>query len=254
MASAASFPARSNSLPARTHPLASEFDEQVCRLRRSQSASTSSASIGHKLSSLQDIYDCVDKFLQLPTTRQSLIHDKKSFDEALDGSLRLLDLCNTAKDVLSQTKESVSELQSAIRRRQEGGESTKRFINSRKVVKKVVHSALSNKKPSSSCSCSSSMLGEVESIVVEVLESLLCFISKSNSKHWIWMTRRLQKTVDNEFAEVDASLKTMNESREEVRVLLKNLQPCIQDLEEGVECLFRRLIKARASILNIYNV
>ncbi|CAN1307815.1 Mediator of RNA polymerase II transcription subunit 11 [Linum perenne] len=248
MASAASFPARSNSLPARTHPLASEFDDQVCRLRQSQSASTSSASIGHKLSSLQDIYDCVDKFLQLPTTRQSLIHDKKSFDEALDGSLRLLDLCNTAKDVLSQTKESVSDLQSAIRRRQEGGEATKRFINSRKVVKKVVQGALSNKK-SSSCSCSSSMLGEVESIVVEVLESLLCFISKSNSKHW--MTRRLQKTVDNEFAEVDTSLKTMNESREEVRVLLKNLQPCIQDLEEGVECLFRRLIKTRASILNI---
>ncbi|CAN0878777.1 hypothetical protein LINGRAHAP2_LOCUS12633 [Linum grandiflorum] len=250
-----SFQDRSNSLPTRTHPLASELDEQICRLR-SQAASTSSSSIGHKLNSLQDLYDCVDKFLQLPTTQQSLIRNQ---NEALDGSLRLLDLCNTAKDVLSQMNESVAELQSAMRRRHDLEGESRRFLKSRKLVKKVImtQSTLSNK------SSSSSMLGEVESIVVEVLESLLWFVSQSSSsksRSWSLVSKMMgrQKIDDdneiNEFAEVDSSLKMKMISCEEVQVGLKNLQPCIQDLEEGVESLFRRLIKTRSSILNINNV
>ncbi|CAN1276155.1 hypothetical protein LINPERPRIM_LOCUS15932 [Linum perenne] len=113
---ATTFHARSNSFPSRPHPIVSEFDEQLCRLRQSQAASTSSSSsISHKLSGLQDVYDCVDKLIQLPSTQQAMIHDQ---NELLDGSLRMLDMCNTAKDALSQMKESVVELQSAIRRRQ----------------------------------------------------------------------------------------------------------------------------------------
>jgi len=56
------FHARSNSLPSRPHPIISEFDENICRVRDSQaiSKSSSSSSIGHKLSSLQDLYDSVN--------------------------------------------------------------------------------------------------------------------------------------------------------------------------------------------------
>ncbi|CAN1134729.1 hypothetical protein LINPERPRIM_LOCUS15924 [Linum perenne] len=255
---ATTFHARSNSFPSRPHPLVSEFDEQLCRLRQSQSASTSS--ISHKLNGLQDVYDCVDKLIQLPSTQQAMIHDQ---NELLDGSLRILDLCNTARDALSQLKESVSELQSAIRRRQ--GDlvaETKRYLNSRKIVKKAIQKALKgieNKKSTSSNNVEAiTMLKESESIVLEVLESLLSFISQSNSKSSSWsLVSKLiaaQKTTvaasGNEFAEVDACLKT-NKSSEELQAHLKNLQPCIQDLEEGVESLFRCLIKTRSSILNI---
>ncbi|CAN1770819.1 hypothetical protein LINPERHAP1_LOCUS11711 [Linum perenne] len=261
---ATSFHARSNSLPSdRQHPLVSELDDQVCRLRQSE-ATTSSSSIYHKLNSLQDLYDCVDQLLQLPLTQQTIV--QKSFSELLDGSLRLLDLCSTAKDALSQIKESVFELQSAIRRRQ-GGQGdlvaeTKRYLNSRKIVKKAIQKALKgieNKKSTSSNNVEAiTMLKESESIVLEVLESLLSFISQSNSKSSSWsLVSKLiaaQKTTvaasGNEFAEVDACLKT-NKSSEELQAHLKNLQPCIQDLEEGVESLFRCLIKTRSSILNI---
>ncbi|CAI0407811.1 unnamed protein product [Linum tenue] len=209
---ALSFHARSNSFPAESHPLVSEIDEQVCRLRQSQAASTSS-SISHKLNGLQDLYGIVDKLLQLSTTQQALANDQKCFNEVLEGSLRLLDLCNTAKDALSQMKESVAELQSAIRRRQGGLEGeTRRYLKSRCMVKKAIQKALKELKKVAAAS--------------------------SN---------------ENEFAEVDASLKT-NKSGEEVQVHLKNLQPCIQDLEEGVEWLLRRVIKTRASILNIHNL
>ncbi|CAN1770805.1 hypothetical protein LINPERHAP1_LOCUS11711 [Linum perenne] len=251
---ATSFHARSNSLPSdRQHPLVSELDDQVCRLRQSE-ATTSSSSIYHKLNSLQDLYDCVDQLLQLPLTQQTIV--QKSFSELLDGSLRLLDLCSTAKDALSQIKESVFELQSAIRRRQGGLEGeTRRYLNSRKIVKKAIQKALKgieNKKSTSSNNVEAiTMLKESESIVLEVLESLLSFISQSNSKSSSWsLVSKLIAASGNEFAEVDACLKT-NKSSEELQAHLKNLQPCIQDLEEGVESLFRCLIKTRSSILNI---
>ncbi|CAI0469107.1 unnamed protein product [Linum tenue] len=264
---AASFHARSNSLPARSHPLISEIDEQICRLRQSQAASTSSSSsIGHNLNSLQVVYDCVDQLFQLSSTQQALINDQKCFNELLDGSLRLLDLCNTAKDALSQMKESVAELQSAIRRRQGGMEGeTRRYLKSRKTVIKAIQKVLKgmeNKKSTSSNNVETlSMLKEAESAVVKVLECLLAFISQTSSKPSSWsLFKRVASASsenefagENEFAEVDASLK-INKSSEEIQLHLKNLQPCIQDLEEGVENLFRRLIKTRVSILNIHNL
>ncbi|CAI0407790.1 unnamed protein product [Linum tenue] len=252
---AASFHARSNSLPARSHPLVSEIDEQVCRLRQSQAASTSSSSIGHTLNSLQVVYDCVDQLFQLPTTQQALINDQKCFNELLDESLRILDLCNTGKDALSQMKESVAELQSAIRRRQGGVEGeTRRYLKSRKTVIKAIQKVL--KAMENNNVETISKLKEAESAVAEVLECLLLFISQTSSKpsSWSFLKRvAAAASSENEFAEVDASLK-MNKSSEEIQLCLKNLQPCIQDLEEGVESLFRRLIKTRASILNIHNL
>ncbi|CAN0845512.1 hypothetical protein LINGRAHAP2_LOCUS4140 [Linum grandiflorum] len=272
---ATTFHVRSNSFPSTSHPLVSEFDDQLCRLRQSQAASTSSSSICQKLNGLQDVYDCVDKLIQLPSTQQAMIHYQ---NELLDGSLRLLDMCNTAKDSLSQMKESVSELQSAIRRRQ--GDlvaETKRYLNSRKVVKKTIQRALKdneNKKSTSSNNIDAiGMLREAESIVFEVLNNLLSFISQSNSKASSWSlvskliaansksliskliaAKKTQVSANsNEFAEVDACLKT-SKSSEEIQAQLKNLQPCIQDLEEGVESLFRCLIKTRASILNVHNL
>ncbi|CAI0407776.1 unnamed protein product [Linum tenue] len=252
---AASFHARSNSLPARSHPLVSEIDEQVCRLRQSQAASTSSSSIGRNLNGLQDVYDCVDQLLRLPTTQQALINDQNCFNELLDGSLRILDLCNTAKDALSQMKESVAEIQSAIRRRQDGlqGE-IRRYLKSRKTVVKAIQKVL--KGMVSKKFETVSTLKEAESAVVKVLECLLTFISQTSSKPSSWSLFKRVAAVaatENEFSDVDAALK-MNNSGEEVQVQLKNLQPCIQDLEEGVESLFRRLIKTRASILNIHNL
>ncbi|CAN1134734.1 hypothetical protein LINPERPRIM_LOCUS15920 [Linum perenne] len=250
---ATTFHARSNSFPSRTHPTVSEIDEQLCRLRQSQAASTSSSSISHKLNGLQDVYDCVDKLIQLPSTQQAMINEQ---NELLDGSLRVLDMCNTAKDCLSQLKESVADLQSAIRRRQGDLVSEiKRYLNSRKTVKKAIQKALKGMETKKSTS-SNNMLIETESVVVEVLGSLLSFISQSNSKSNSWslvskiMAAKKNEVSANEFAEVDACLKT-SKSTEEIQSHLKNLQPCIQDLEEGVESLFRCLIKTRSSILNI---
>ena len=106
-----SYHVRSNSFPSRPHPITSEVDQHLSRLRSSQATSISSSSylICHDINGLQDLHGCVDKFLQLPLIQQVLGQEqqKKWIDELLSGSLRILDVSSIAKDALSQTKECV---------------------------------------------------------------------------------------------------------------------------------------------------
>ncbi|GMN38275.1 hypothetical protein TIFTF001_007504 [Ficus carica] len=251
---------RSNSFPSKQHPLIPEFDEKLCRLRSSEAASSLTLLSG-KLSGLQDLHDCVDRLLLLPLNQQALSkqQNEKCVDELLDGSLRILDMCNTAKDALLQIKESTQEIQSIMRRRR-GDESSlscevKKFLNSRKVVKKALRKAMENK-----CSFSLvnkdqetvTMLREAQSITLSIFESLM------NSKK----VSCEEVSKSNEFTSADTALtllisqkmkKSDRTLEENAQNELQKLEMCIQDLEEGVESLYRRLIKTRVSLLNILN-
>ncbi|OMO72188.1 hypothetical protein COLO4_27786 [Corchorus olitorius] len=280
----ASFHARSNSLPSRQHPLTSQIEENLNRLRSSQSASTSS-SIGQQLNGVQDLHEYVDMLLQLPLTQQALAQEqqRKSVEELLDGSLVLLDVCNTAKDALLQTKECTQELQSILRRRRgvEGlAIEVRNYLISRKAVKKAICKALKSLKHLESKQTISSInkdgeiiniLREVEAVTCSVLESLLSFVSgpESESKlsRWSLVSKLMhQKKVTseedeentNEIANVEATLRSFVKSQnikhvENLQNELQNSESCIQDLEEGLESLFRRMIKARVTVLNVLN-
>ncbi|KAL6270928.1 hypothetical protein ACE6H2_027839 [Prunus campanulata] len=280
------FHTRSNSFPSRPHPVLQEVDELLCRLRSSEATSASSSSISHKLSGLQDLHDCVDRLLQLPLTQQALaqVQNEKWANELLDGSLRLLDVSSSAKDAILQTKECVQDLQSIIRRR--GGETgltseVRKYLSSRKMVKKAIQKAMKNLKGTENRSTFSSLnkddetfsvvskLREVEAITLAVFESLLSFISgpKSQPSSWSLVSKMMQSkkvaceeaTEINEFAEVDAALnslirhKASKPSADDAHNQLDQLESCIQDQEEGLECLFRQMIKTRVSLLNILN-
>ena len=281
--------ARSISLPSRPHPLIPEFDEHLCRLRASEATSSSSKS--HKLTCLRDLHDCVHSFLLLPFTQQTLAQNRHEqwVDELLDGSLMLLDICGTAKDALLQTREGARELQSSMRRRRgsENGISSEaeKYLSSRKKVKKAIHKALRNLKGmEKECRFSAlnkdpetlfmvSMLREVETITFTVLESLLSSIdgvtAQSKRSGWSLVSKLMQhKHVAceeaeanlSEFEKVDAALCTLlghkNKSVNVVHVdnvhnEVAKLESSIQDLEEGIEFLSRRLLKTRVSLLNI---
>ncbi|PON66197.1 hypothetical protein PanWU01x14_110630 [Parasponia andersonii] len=188
----------------------------------------------------------------------------------------------TVKDALQQTKESTQELQSILRRRRRGEMSLpselKKFLASRKVVKKALHKTMENRCKLRSLKKEQetveivSILREVESSTLTVFESLISLISgqKSQSKPsgWSVVTEMMNnKRVacqdvkeSNEFADIDAALNLLisqkvkkldNTLEDKAHNQLQNLEVRIQDLEEGFESLYRRLIKTRVSLLNI---
>jgi hypothetical protein len=227
--------------------------------------------------------------LQLPIEQQALSHEcnEKSVDDLLERSLRILDICSTAKDFLLLSKENMYELQSVIRRKR--GIETEftvegvKYMAFRKNMKKQIQKELVNLKTLKSELIASStyikennsspMLGflkEAETITLCSLESLLLFISdpKGNSKYSGWSaiskymhSKRVvcdsQESDTNEFEKVDAALQSCANHKppctENFPSHMENLGMCIQDLEIGVEKISRKLIRNRVSLLNIFN-
>ncbi|XP_061372648.1 uncharacterized protein LOC133315105 [Gastrolobium bilobum] len=288
--SKSNFHARSNSLPSTPHPLILKCYEHLDSLMASNETTSSSPSslLSHKIGGLQDFIDCVENLVQLPLTQDTLLHDRQEnwVDELLDGSLRLLDVCNASKDALLHTKECTRELQSIIRRRR-GGEmelttEVKKFLTSRKIVRKAISKTLANLKGRKNCNILStnkdhkkvaliSLLQDVEVATLSTFQTLLQFISgstQSKSNSWLYFSKLIQtKRVacslgedESEFSQVDVALQSLVFAKtskfEDVNKLQKHLEKmesCIQDLEQGLDFLFRRLIKIRVSLLNILN-
>ncbi|PON78503.1 hypothetical protein TorRG33x02_238240 [Trema orientale] len=285
-ASKSNFHVRSNSLPSQSHPVIEECNDRLIRLGEASHA-TSSSSIAQKLRGLEDLHLCVEKLLQLPLTQQAFVQGRqeKWVDHLVDGSLRLLDMCCAAKDAVLHTKESAREIQSTMRRRR-GAEvilenEIRKYSASRKVVKKAIQKALASLKGVESKNSLSSpnkdsettalisVLREVEASTLSAFESLLCFVSGPRaSKIGGWsLVSKLMNTTRvgceeeaepvNEFAEVDVALHCLasqeKRKNDQAMLELQNLELCVQDFEERLECLFRRLIKTRVAILNILN-
>ncbi|XP_059441715.1 uncharacterized protein LOC132174018 [Corylus avellana] len=275
--------ARSNSLPSRPHPLILQCNEHLCRLGASDTTSSSStSSLSSKLSCLQDLHECVEKLLQLPLTQQAIVQE-----ELLDGSLRLLDICSAAKDALIHTKECIRELQSIIRRRPAGDmgleREVRKYLMSRKVVKNAAQKALKGAErkrgvKNHETPAIVTALKEAEAATINVFESLLSYIAgskvvRSKSSNWSLVSKLVinpkrvacenEEADGSEVEKVDAALYSIIGQKrsksdytmqiENVHNLLAKLEPVVQDLEEGLECLFRRLIKTRVCLLNIFN-
>ncbi|XP_044508829.1 uncharacterized protein LOC123227772 [Mangifera indica] len=273
-----SYHSRSSSFPSRSHPITSEVDQHLSRLRASKATSISSSSISHDINGLQDLHDCVNKLLHLASIQQALaqVEQKKWVDELLNGSLRLLDICGIAKDSLVQTKEAVQGLQSIFRRRRcddiELISKVKKYLTSRKTVKKTIQKTLKNinqrTSPISEEHETSVMLTEVEAVTFNVIESLFSLISgpraPSKLSSWSLVSKLMQRkevackeTDINEFEKVDAELSSIivhkASGSDNIQNQLKELEFSVQNLEDGVESLSIRLIKTRVSLLNILN-
>ncbi|EOA32056.1 hypothetical protein CARUB_v10015301mg [Capsella rubella] len=259
---AVSFHVRSNSFPSRLHPQAAHVDEQLARLRSCDEASTSSSSsICQKLDNLQDLHESLDKLIRLPVTQHALSQEqnKKAVEQLLDGSLRILDMCNVSKDALSQMKEGLMEIQSILRRKRGdlSGE-IKKYLASRRCLKKSFQKVLKSLKVKQDQECNDDSLavfGEAEAITMNLFDSLFSFMSGSKAcGKWSLVSKLInQKKVSceakaNEFAKVDSEFQSEKTLKmEDVQIL----ESCIQDLEDGLESLSKSLIKYRVSILNI---
>ncbi|KAJ9170668.1 hypothetical protein P3X46_018760 [Hevea brasiliensis] len=275
---------RSISLPSGSHPLTTSIEEQLCKLKESQSLS-----IGQKLSGIKNLFDCVDDLLQMPQAQQTLSQERQSqcVENALNGSLEMLDLCDSTREFFSLMKECAQELELSLRRRK-GGDSgltseVDAYMVSRKKINSAIRKCLRNLRRkerncitaldnNSNLTNMISTLRGVQEISLVVFESILSFISqpKARSKPSGWsiiskllQSKRVSCEVEievNEVEKIDAELLILKSSKDvsisQLQKLLKGLEALessIQEAEEDLECIYRRLVKTRVSLLNILN-
>ncbi|KAK9666698.1 hypothetical protein RND81_14G204500 [Saponaria officinalis] len=266
MASSTIYHARSISLPSRPHPVAEQFTSQLCRLRSSNTASTSSSSVICDLNGINDLYSCVEEFLQLPINQQAL----SQTNHLLDGSLRLLDICSASRDALQMSRERLQDIQSALRRRSSGEltvtNEAVEYLNTRRSVKKALKKCLKSLKAVTTAEQND--VNDVQEMTAETFRSLLSYIVGSQKSGWSVVGKLINKnsnkdvSIISEFDIVDATLNSlisqkksgMNSSLiENLRTQSLKLESEIQDLDEVLECLFRHLVKTRATLLNIFS-
>lgn len=287
---ASKYNVRSVSLPSRSHPSTIRVEEELSKLKAWEGTCTStSQSIGTGLTLLEDLYVCLDDLLNIASTQQVITHHKgeKCVEEVLDGSMRILDICGITRDIMLQIKENVQALHSSLRRRKGDSSVEKSVAEYNFMIKKMKKNAkkliTSLKQMDSKFGLSPTLdldhhlsavirvLREVISMNLCIFQFLLSFLTVSSSKSkatkWLLVAKMMHKGVIvcedklenvNELQCVEATLSTLvnegtnnGEKMQAAHEKLEAMENAIESLENGLESVFRRLIKTRASLLNI---
>ncbi|KAK2991958.1 hypothetical protein RJ640_027849 [Escallonia rubra] len=283
--------ARLNSFPCRSHPSTLRLEGELNKLKTWEEGSFMpiADTICSSLSGMEKLYVCLDDLLGLPLTQQvlSLHQHREWINKLLDGSVRLLDICGVARDFMSQLKEHVSDLQSALRRRK--GDSSMesniaKYTCFRKKMKKDFARLIAALKQMNYTIEGSPLLDqdhhlhaviraimEARQNTIAILQSLLMFlstpVSKPKTTKWLLVSKLMheervtcepQQESVNELKTADTALFILcrygSSEREKMQIAqnrLEELEACIKGFENGLGCMFRSLIKARVSLLNV---
>ncbi|CAI0434971.1 unnamed protein product [Linum tenue] len=224
---------------------------------------------------LRDLHNSANDLLDSPELIQKVTvggrktHESKWLYQASEASLRMLDVCGVSKDVLSLVKEHLLDLQFTLRGRAlSRNDIESKFLaysDCRKKLRKETLKCLKSLKGmmkesnnhqlavdfcDEDLAVVAEVLREVRGSSVSIVESLLSLISipwlddrsgKTASFAGKLMRRRKGRVGD--FCD-ETALQTANKRLEAVEI-------AIEDLGSELECMFRRLIQTRASLLNI---
>lgn len=269
---------RSISLPSQTHPATRRVEDELHRLRTCIESSASSMTkemICNGMRHLGDVYDGLEAIFHLPGILQGLLihfEQKKRLQRHVDGSIKLLDFFATIKDAVISMKESVQDLQLAVRRRGENPtkDKVKVYIRSRRAMLKMMKKSYKDLKQvngicqpvpeQSELSVILRMLNEACLITVSLLCSIMhsTFAPEAKSSRWPFSSKAMKaiSRTPCETWNMDVSLFTgLKEAGAEKMMIvqdqLQTIEKSLGDLENGMECLFRRMIQNRVSLLNI---
>ncbi|CAN0918988.1 hypothetical protein LINGRAHAP2_LOCUS31191 [Linum grandiflorum] len=273
-------PVRSISLPSRIHPTSLKFQATLTKLKSWESSSSSCSTSqtrqpiqGHHietgLTRLEELFHRVEQVLQSPLARNSLEHHQhQEVEDALDGSVRLLDVCNIAKELVQSMKEHVNGVQSALRRRNSTSihDNIQAYFTFRKKARKSMSTSLRLLSKKSNLSSASNSLviqstREASSVAASVFESFFMFISSPYSVRGSWAVVKsklvrsrepVSSLVKNEVESLDAALCSFTKfDVQEVQRRLEGLDGCFQGIEAKLDCVFRCMIQNRVSLLNL---
>ncbi|XP_020207631.1 uncharacterized protein LOC109792622 [Cajanus cajan] len=290
-------PVRSISLPTRVHPSSQRVEALLNHLKPHhlpQSVSTTTSleaeTIQSDLVVLAELYNCMEELFHSPQTQQALLHyqNGKLVEEALCGSVTLLDACGTARDLLLALKEHMQALQSAMRRRR-GYSSIESSIceydSFKKKAKKEITKQLEAMKRMENKVNSFALVGQSQTqdqhliflarvlreasiITISIFRSLLLFLSMpglrtkgtsmiSKLKPRLFSSEKEHKNINVvDLSSVCTLLGRGNQSDVKFEVqsalrVLETLNISIEGLDGGLDCIFRRIVQNRVSFLNM---
>lgn len=280
-------PLRSISLPSRLPSNSLKIVAELSKLKASES-SLRAKTIRANMARLAELYVSIEELISSPLTQQAILRDRngKAMQKALDESIMSLDTCWFVRDLMARMKDEVQDLWSAIRRK--GGINSsieshaKGFMSFRKKAKRdiakylVQFKTLEGRNPNNSSKFLNSddhivmvveVLKEINLITISILKSLLIFASPTKTGGWSLASRMMLssekgvKKVLNEVERVDCTVSSIreqatrkadagSEAPKGVQERLETLEHCMEGLEDGVDRLYKRLIRIRASLLN----
>ncbi|KAJ9564658.1 hypothetical protein OSB04_000624 [Centaurea solstitialis] len=274
-----------------TNPSCTKIEAKINELKALGNLAVSSESIQSGLVGLAELYVCVEELLRSPKTQPALSRHQNGnlVEDALDRSIGLLDLCSTLKDLLMLMRENVQILQSSLRRK--GGNSTvathiATYLTFRKKTKKNVTKSLGalknlEKKMGSFLLLDvdhhvslmvNKVLVEVYALTISQFKSVFGFVStKTKSTSGVQLISKLvskststqvrstmsiseMETIDLVIISLQKSSCNGDTKNVNIQMTLKRLQildASLEGFEAGLDCVFRRLIQCRASLLNI---
>ncbi|XP_071739143.1 uncharacterized protein [Rutidosis leptorrhynchoides] len=283
---------KSISLPSRSHPTTLRIEQQLNTTKTAASvaaAKPTAETICNGLLELVEVYKCMDTLLNSSSTKLliSRQQNKKWVENLIDETVNFLDVCGSTKDMVTQIKEHIVDLQCALRRRKGDSNvenSIMKYNCFRKKIKKDIKLLAGNlKKVDNVITVVDSDIDhqlaaviksviEVSEITVSVFESLLMFMSLpiSRANKWALVVSKLmhkgmvtcehQQEQMNEFESVEDALKSLYkcesyadefEKMQVTKSRLEKLETRIDCVETKLECMFRQLIGTRSSLLNI---
>lgn len=273
---------RSISLPSRFHPTSVRIDQEINNLKSWEGCSvTSSNEVCSLLAGLEEAYGCADLLVNMQSGYDSLKNEEWVSD-LFDGSVKILDVCSTLRETMLMIKGHVQAIQSALRRKK--GDSiiqrnVSEYLSFRKhmtknsskmltVLKQVNQVSTRNNLTKNSSKLIIKAVEDVTAVTISVFESLLTSLAASaNGKANKWslvyklMNKKVvaqQDGVMDELASVDAFICKVSSSEElltsNTQMLLERLEALevgIGCIEARLECIFRRLVRLRVSLLNM---
>ncbi|KAJ9561729.1 hypothetical protein OSB04_006890 [Centaurea solstitialis] len=285
---------RSITLPCRSHPSTDRIQQVLNKVQRWESLSSlsnpSAEIVCSSLSQLEELYECLDDLLKttLSQNRSIASNYTKWTDELLDVSVKLLDICSTSTDVMSQTKEVMRDLECDLRRK--GGSSIETIIAKYNVlgnkVRKDMKRSMASLKQMDNMICRFTkddsenhnltslvirVFREVEAFSTVILRSLLVFLGttilnrKPTNKSWRTISRLLSNSKvvpqeqadnsnENELQRLDAILFCTSDKQESIQLLKKKmvaLEATLEGINSHLNLVSKRLIATRASLLNM---